>query len=410
VRAQRFHIYRIAAPVFYKLQRNSARPYQIFWIVVVPLLSAHYFAIVVSVSSMGAAFAAADTAADPVDSAESLTDKRVVSRVREALARFDSVHLSAVATVSDGSRGQRERIEIKKGGVRTKLSKKIIFTGGEAVDRSVSGVWQDIISYRDGDVMFFQTDTDGLSNQIDRNLGLLLFSDRIAGSQKFDSETLIHSLNDAAIVVWNLGDFPIVKYLDSADLVSVSRMGRISEVVAEGILGKLMLRVDSSHGWLPESFELLKLPFHRTANGTVSSVFGDSVPKVEWTGAISSFSGSSESGYFPSELNVTRLIASADERLETEISIEQVVFDPELSESDFQTKIRIPVGEQVRVDEADHLPYIWDGERAVPGVVNRAANPSQFRRGNGHFSRLAVMGCTTFVLALLLFYARRYAA
>jgi hypothetical protein len=55
--------------------------------------------------------------------------------------------------------------------------------------------------------------------------------------------------------------------------------------------------------------------------------------------------------------------------LTTKATVSEIKFSPDLPADAFNTEIKAPVGFDVTVVGASHLPYEWDGRKPVPRVA-----------------------------------------
>jgi len=302
-------------------------------------------------------------------------EAEVLRRVREALSRYDNLDLKATAHIQypDDNGGvvvSTLDVAVKRLGPRSLISTKNV------VDRPGSQPWrmqEEFLVYKNGDVLRCQAPLDADLKQVEsrRKLAIGLHSKRLAGTQEYDPNTVYFALNDAGAALWIVGYAPLLDYLDGASRIEITRSGTRTEILAAGEQGRLRLTTSSSSGWLPQLFEIVKEPEHQTIGGPVASVYQNSVRSVVWTGTVEDFTSDSDGRWAPAKMSIQRRThwkEKSPEAIDTAILLEQVGFDPPLTESDFHFSIVAPVGYPVNVRGASHLPYRWDGQAAVPGV------------------------------------------
>lgn len=305
------------------------------------------------------------------------SERDVLRLLREALSRYDSLDLQASARTQfpDGKGGTAVStlaISVKR------LGSRALMSTNDVVDRpgaETSRMREEFLVYENGDVLRCQAKLDSSLKQVDgRNgLALRLDSKRLAGTQQLDRKSVYLALNDAGAALWIIGYAPLLDYLDGASKIEVARGASGTEIVAVGEYGRLKLTASSSSGWLPQSFEIVKEPGHKTFGGLVADLYGNSVRSIVWTGKADGFTSDSVGRWVPAKMDVQRRTERKEKPAETDritIDFEHVTFDPPLTASDFRIGIVAPVGYPVFVIGANHLPYKWDGQAVVPGVPN----------------------------------------
>lgn len=311
------------------------------------------------------------------------SDGDVLRLLREAISRYSSVNLHASARtefpIGRGKMGVSTiDLGVKRSGSRSLMSIR------ELVDRPGAEVWrlqQEFLAYENGDILQCQAKLDSSLKQIDKTNGLsiVLHSKKLAGIQERDRTSMSFALNDVAAALWFIGYMPLLEYLDNAPTIEVTLGENGAVVHSASEYGKLTLTASRDSGWLPASFELVKEPEHKTAGGLVADVYENSVTRVTWTGGAKDFTTDSEGRWAPARMDVHRRTEWRKEPVETidtAIEIERITFDPQLADSDFQISIVAPVGYAVNIRGAEHLPYKWDGQAAIPGIPDIPPRPA----------------------------------
>jgi hypothetical protein len=302
---------------------------------------------------------------------------RVLALVREALSRYKSLDLQATCHIqfpTDKGLGRSSLfLKLRHSGSSALLSlKDIVDRPGQETPR----MQVDFVVEDNGEVLALQTALDSSLKQVaytqpNSELRICLHSQRVAGKQTVDRDSVYFMLNDAGAVVWVIGYAPVLDILDRATEIQVAPVGSGVEILASGEDGRLRLAVSPSSGWLPQSFELIKEPEHKTTGGRVANVYKNLVKSIVWTGEIKGFKTDSKGRCSPTEIRVHRQTNWKDrpaESIETTIELQKVSFDPTLAASDLQSDITAPDGFRVTIDGAPNLPYRWDGRAAVPGI------------------------------------------
>jgi hypothetical protein len=222
---------------------------------------------------------------------------------------------------------------------------------------------------------------------------LKLWSKEIAGVQTVSGENVIVKLGESAIVLWWLGRTPLELYLvdesssskwDSGRLLAKSRFGVIELEVFEGQHIPAWIRVTKTlgHDCLVGSLANWYSPFQAEAtSSSMVEVIPDGAPpepatpkvvEIVWECAMKDLQFA-ERQIFPRTFDVvstTRFANGGESRFETHLTVESLELSPSLSVADLSSQLNFPVGTSVVVASAPHLPYRWDGEKAVPGVAS----------------------------------------
>lgn len=311
---------------------------------------------------------------------------RVLLLVREAVSHYTNSDIQATAHIQFSTDAGLSKssllIKSRKKGSRALLSVK------EVTDRpgqETTRMQMDYIMESNGDVYDFQTKLDSSLKQVDyteshAELRIALYSQRLAGKQRVDRQTVYDVLNDAGAIVWVIGYAPLLDYLDHATQLEVTPAGDGVQILASGDYGRLRMAVSPSSGWLPRTFELTKEVEHKTINGRVGDVYRNSVRSVVWAGEVGAFTTDANGRHSPGKIDIHRRTNWKDkpvETLGTSIDIEKSVFEPTLVPSDFQTDITAPAGYRVTIMDAVNLPYRWDGRKIEPGTPDLPRVPDQ---------------------------------
>jgi hypothetical protein len=318
---------------------------------------------------------------------ETHSQDRVLALLREAISHYKSLDLQATCHMqypadNKGLGKSTLFLKVRHSGSRALLSEK------EVVDQpgqETARMQTDFVVEDNGDVLDFQTGLDSSLKQLDfrkrhSELRICLYSQRLAGKQTVDRDSVYFMLNDAGAAVWVIGYAPVLDYLDRATKIQVAPVGSGAEVLASGAYGRLKLAVSPSSGWLPHSFELTKEPEHITTGGRVADVYKNLVKSIVWTGESKDFRTDSKGRRSPTQIQVHRQTNWKNgpaESIETRIELQKVIFDPTLAASDFQTDITAPAGFAVAIKDAVNLPYRWDGHAIVPGIPDLPPVPNR---------------------------------
>lgn len=337
------------------------------------------------------------------------------ARLGDALSCWNKLDLRATARLesNDGSgdSGAAEyTLTVKRLGSRALISRKQVL---ERSGQETARIQKDFVLCENGDVLDCQAMLEPSLKQTSgtEGLGIGLHSKRLAGSQRYDNESVYYGLNDLGAALWIIGYLPLRDYLDNASEIRAVAIGEGEDVriAASCDYGRLKLVVSPSNGWLPESFELIKEPQHYTIRGRVAEEFENMVSSIVWSGKVEGFKKSSGGCHAPRKMVIERRTNWTTKPVEvdrTSIDFEAVTFDPPLTDRDFVTDIVFPVGYRVAIMGAPHLPYKWDGRAVVPGVPDLPEDPRRLAyervKHSGHV-RTIVVSANLILLAIIAF-------
>jgi len=351
---------------------------------------------------------------------------KVLSHLRQALQQYDSVDLTATVNVPFAGSTNPEIppfvrdtvVRIRRLGPRALISMK------HKTVRPGKDPWlmqNDAIVFDNGDVLSCQASLDSSLRpvkSIDDNLSFILCSERLAGTQERDSRTVYYGLNDYGAVLWFIGYAPLLDYIDEASELTIKQTDDGAEIYATSPYGHLTLSLSNSHGWLPQSLKIVKEPEHQLMDKRIrdlevqQSVDGseDSIESIAWTVEVGSFTRNVDDRWAPSQMAVTRntTYSSALQTIKATIDFEYVRFDPPLTKSDFRTDIVAPAGYRVTVNDANHLKYIWDGEKPVPGEpISREVLVAQLESARERKQRTLLIAVNVAIVSALVFFVWR---
>lgn len=339
--------------------------------------------LIFAVASFAARMTLAQQSSPPPD--------RALELMRAAILQFADSDLQAAAHVrfpaDNGAGTSSLEIKARRVGPRGLLSIK------DVTDRPGQETYRmqlDYILEENGDVLNFQTKLDPALKQVDftkprPELRIVLYSQRLAGKQSVDRDSVYQALNDAGVIVWVVGYAPLLEYIEHAKQLAVTPEGDGARIVASGDQGRLSLLVSPTSGWLPRSFELVKEAEHRTIGGRVADVYENSVKSIAWTGELGPFASDADGRRSPVKISVRRQTNWKDkpaEIIETTIDVRKTAFASKLLPADLQTDIVAPPGHRVTVMDAVNLRYRWDGHAVVPGIPDLPRVPADLVEGN----------------------------
>ncbi|MBI1248328.1 hypothetical protein GC197_10885 [bacterium] len=301
-----------------------------------------------------------------------------VENLRAALVQFRDVELQAsvqidhpaVAGSSHGSPLTAEQeIEIKRSGTRSMVSIK------ESTMRPGHPIWRtqtDFIVQANGDLYQWNAMLDKALQQIHAKgeSGLFVTSAQLGGNAP-DLNRPLDALNDAGAAIWHVGYSPLLDFLDEKADVKATIDHGSAKIVSHTEWGDLTIVTSAKSGWLPESFELVKLLKHYTIRGTIKSEGDSKLKSTVWTCKASNFSKDAAGRWSAAKLDLVRTMNWSDgpaERNHVAIDIKSIKFAPKLTDTDFKTSIVLPVGQKVVVagETNRQFFYIWNGTEVVP--------------------------------------------
>lgn len=306
-------------------------------------------------------------------------DQRPLEMLQSALSTFSTLDLRALAmSTRYDAKGaqvsvQESRIAVVRNQSRARISIKRQF---KRTGKEFSRSQNDYITLEDGSILNVQSGLDAALEQIDgqdHNFGLLYYNKELSGQpQDYDPSSIYAILDNAAIVVWNLGLSTIQDQVRASQATKVSQNAKEWEISARGRFGELQLSLSAESGWLPTRFRLTKNSEDDALGGkNVTQAYGAEVTRVVWAGSASGFQKDQEGRWRPALIDIVNEVYSRQallRRTVTRCVLEEVAFDPPLSDGDFEPRVRVPEGTKVTIDGATQLPYIWDGRGVVPGA------------------------------------------
>ncbi|MGQ0601072.1 MAG: hypothetical protein ACT4QE_05170 [Anaerolineales bacterium] len=352
------------------------------------------------------------------EASEDRLESQVKGHLNKALSRYGSVTL--IATIRTRVIGSSDAdlivestvLEVTRLGGKARVSLK---SSSERSGRKASPIQNDILIYTNGEVLTCQAALDSSLRQVEGvtdDLGFILYSKRLAGTQRLDAQSAYNNLNDAGAVLWLIGYASLEDYMNGASDLRATSTNEGAEIRAASNYGDLSLTLSKRHGWLPRSIRVVKKPGHRTVGGLVRDVYGNgdtaapAVKAVTWVANIDDFNADSAGRWAPKRISVSRDTMSNSGslgRVETAIDLELVDFDPKPLEGEFSTDIVAPVGFPVTLSDASHLPFKWDGNAAVPGVPINAEKMIERLAETGSGKRNLLIGINVVLVLALLF-------
>ncbi|GEM_PF-1674861 len=349
-------------------------------------------------------------------------ENRAVQKLLNSLERFESLEMRATLSTTHSmrpSRGNKKTWEkllvLKRNGPRALLSmtsKNPLSSGG-----TIAFLTERML-YENNEVLNAQARLDNkLLEQVEGVNDDLMFSlnsKEIAGTQKIDRSSFYFDLNDAAAAFWVIGYWPLHKQLLEAEEIS-SRTSDDGKIIVDckSIYGHLQLELSKEHDFLPSVISLSKFPMHMSNGKLVSEIdmAGDGefwpkggVRKIEWRVTIIKFDRS-DGIAFPRVMSVHQEVMSQQgpvTSVVTDIQIEKCIFRKSFDDSEWLLRIKAPVGHSVAIRGAEHLPYVWNGEKAVPQATSLGDIAASFKRrvwsGNG------LIGINLLFLAIVMYF------
>ena len=242
----------------------------------------------------------------------------------------------------------------------------------------------DHVLFENGDVLHCQArlgpglvQVEGVND----DLGFSLYSKRLAGVQDLDHESALRRVGDSATLYGIVGGTPLMKYLNHPARITMDREGAQPTVVSESPQGSLKLTLDPEYGYLPSGFTLIKRGSQIYNGRQVAEIdmHGDNriwppgkVESIEWEGKNTRLTFD-DGKPFIGELTVvkcTKCASGVVVTYTTHATVTDLKFSPNSPDDAFNTDIKAPVGYDVTVVGASHLPYEWDGTKPVPRVVH----------------------------------------
>jgi hypothetical protein len=250
-----------------------------------------------------------------------------------------------------------------------------------------------------GDVLAIQAMFDDSQHQkpindAPENLLIVLSNKQLVnpGMRIRTKQTVYGILGDAAFAYWSVGNSPIEDYLES-DQLAVNLTSSGADVKSEGKLGEFSAELSKEHGWLPRKFSIIKLADSEIEGRAIRNIFDAEVPegvlineklpkivieRMEWHCTVVDFARSTEGVWYPSEISYVGRTVFGGGGVNSGESRVLVSLRDQADGDSCKPSIEIPIGFQVGVEGAPHLPHRWDGEKAVPGLQDL---PSRGQKG-----------------------------
>lgn len=348
-------------------------------------------------------------------------EEGAIQRLLESLKKFESIEMSATISATVSMRPSRSQaktweqiLQVKRDGSRALLSltSKNPLPSGDRVT-----YLNESILYENGEVLEAQARLDNKSlEQVEGVNDDLLFglnSKAIAGTQRIDRSSMYFNLKDAVAACWVIGYWPLHQQISAADKISshTSDDGKII-IDCESIYGHLQLELSKEHDFLPSAISLTKLPIHMSNGKRVAEIdmVGDGelwpkggVKRIKWQVTVDKF-GSSDGFAFPKVMSVLQNVISQQGPVtstSTEIQIEKCVFRQSFDDAEWLPRIKSPVGHSVTIRGAEHLPYVWNGEKAVPQATSLGDIAASFQRRV--WSGSGLIGINLLFLAIVMY-------
>lgn len=266
---------------------------------------------------------------------------------------------------------------------------KAFVEGGESSQRN------DYVIYDDGVVLSIQAELDENLEQVPisrSSLSLVLSNKHLVDARVRTKASVYNYLGDTATAVWILGHSPIVDYLEGNGELKAELTDGVAKVVSDGSLGSFEAELSKKNGWLPREFFIRKSMDTKLFGRPVRDLLipeGEKNPDpahllrlVEWNGRVIEFETTAEQVIYASRIYVDfRMVFDSGAVNSTKciIKLKDITHD---SDESCETGILIPVDYPVGVDGAPHLPYKWDGHKAVPGIPDMPPRESSVVLGD----------------------------
>lgn len=257
----------------------------------------------------------------------------------------------------------------------------------------------------------------------DNDFMMSFASEHIAGAKaRRNINDLMEGLNDFAIVFGYLGYFPVKDYFGSSAKVTVLSEGEFIKVEAHSGLGRLALWLDPAFGNLPHKLELVKQQHDLTSSGRrVSEIDmrGDGkvwpsgrIKQLVWSADDITLAQSGSVSYIQGVDLVQRVVSVAGPTvtIHTRASVSQIDFNPSFDDTNFSPSLKVPKDYPVTIEEAEHLPYVWNGDRVVPSSTEGLGALSTQSVYSGKRITLILLNVALIVLLLATLVLRKRAA
>ncbi len=315
---------------------------------------------------------------------------------------------------------ERNTVELQRSGAKELVSitsSRHLLAGGELRLKN------DYLIYENGEVLSLQAQLGEDLEQVltdGNSLMLLLSSKSLVEAPVRSRQDVYGYLGESGAAIWILGSSPIKDYLEAnGKLVTELTDGGV-KVTSSGRLGSFAAELSKANGWLPHEFSIVKSArvklFGRFVRDLLIPEEEDKPnPKhllrsVEWNGRALEYKTTPEGAWYASKLSVVSKLIFEGGQVNTTrctIDISDAGFSLDDADASCETSIEVPVGYQVSIEEAPHLPYRWNGEKAVPGIPDMPRREASVAmRGEGdnykHYLVAANFVAILIIVALLL--------
>ncbi|MEM9366811.1 MAG: CFI-box putative sorting motif-containing protein [Planctomycetota bacterium] len=257
---------------------------------------------------------------------------------------------------------------------------------------------------------------------------MVLHSQDIGDRQRVNLGNVIGKLGDASILVGWLGRTPVAAYLQEADMVQWEEEDRL---LARSKYGRIEMALDKKSGHLPSKIIIEKSsddtcfigslrtwyrPYESSDDEDTDEVFVEgigseplipTIKSIRWDCTLADMQEVETNLMYPTRLETEctfRFEDGTQERIVTQLEVEDIDLSPTLAASDFKTSLSFPSGMRVIIDGASQLPYKWDGSKIVAGSPTAVPDaPVVVAEGTRNLETLLFLNVILVVVASLLF-------
>lgn len=272
------------------------------------------------------------------------------------------------------------------------------------------------------ELIYIQRDLgSGLQLEADDNFAVTIRGERLAGAgQRAGVGEMVSDLSNLAIILGYLDGEPLARYMNDVSTVEVTNEGELVRINATGKLGSLQAWLDPEFGHLPRRLSLIKKGADLYNGRRVDEIDmrggniwpPGGVQRIDYAADDIALARSDDLPYIRHAVLTKKFFCEAGPvvTFETDATVTEIAFKPDLPDSAFRTEIEVPIGHAVTVEGAAHLPYVWDGNWAAPDVEPVIELKPRPRQGSGWRQLLVYGNLLAFVCLVGFVLFRRWRA
>lgn len=317
-----------------------------------------------------------------VDCTLAIGAEDVVSELKKSLTRLDQVEMraSVAETVTStmapnvpDDPAQLSTVILKRRGQKALLVQHFDSQKGYLGDTATL--------FEDGLLTYVQADVDKNHTTIDTsNMSVTINGEEVAGpNNRQEIQQVFAGLGNGAFVFGSLDVVSLAQYFETASIDPNKTPDGLVHLISKSNFGTVDAWVDPRFGYLPRKIRIEKTGTDLSLNREIRNINmnGDGVrfPKgrvtrLVWIANAIELARSNDIPFMRGLILVHEVHSKAGPVVTFTIKsqVETVNFDPNFDGTWLKIPINVPLHHTVTVSGAPHLPYEWNGSRAVPRI------------------------------------------